>query len=128
MLIWYEIHFMLVIVAGTYAHEFLNIKKYHFRMKVVSALQSLANGVLFAFEQQSRIAHIEDERFLLTIDGSYQRIIKFSFGLAIFLMIALMVLIIISWYFANNSGSDNMKTSMIYNKKKGLCHPNLLLQ
>ena len=94
----------------------------------VSALQSLANGVLYAFEQPSRIAHIEDERFVLTTDGSYQRIIKFSFRLAIFLMIALMVLIIISWYFLNNAGGNNTKTSIIYNKKKGLCHPNLLLQ
>ena len=93
-----------------------------------TTLKTLGNGVLYAFEQPSRIAHIEDERFVLTTDGSYQRIIKFSFGLAIFLMIALMVLIIISWYFANNSGSDNMKTSMIYNKKKGLWHPILLTQ
>ena len=94
----------------------------------VSALQSLANGVLFAFEQRSRIAHIEDERFLLTIDGSYQRIIKFSFRLAIFLMIASMVLILISWYLTNNSGGNDMRTSIIYNKKKGLCHPNLLFR
>ena len=94
----------------------------------VSALQSLANGVLYAFEQPNRIAHIEDERFVLTTDGSYQRIIKFSFGLAISLMIASMVLIIISWHFTNNSGGNNMKTSIIYNKKKGLFYPNLLLQ
>ena len=94
----------------------------------VSALKSLANGVLYAFEQPSRIAHIEDKRFVLTTDGSYQRIIKFSFGLAIFLMIASMLLIIISWYFLNNAGGNNLKTLIIYNNKKGLCHPNLLLQ
>ena len=93
-----------------------------------TALKSLGNGVLYAFEQPSRIAHIEDERFVLTTDGSYQRIIKFSFRLAIFLMIASMVLILISWYLSNNSGGNDMRTSIIYNKIKGLCHPNLLFR
>ena len=82
----------------------------------LSALQTLANGVLYAFEQPSRKVHIEDERFVLTTDGSNQRIIKFSFGLAIFLMISAMLLIIILWYLTGN----NMKTLIIYNKKKGL--------
>ena len=94
----------------------------------VSALQSFANGVLYAFEQPNRIAHIEDERFVLSADGSHQRIIKFSLGLAIFLMIASLIFIIILWYLTNNSGGNNMKTSIIYNKKKGLRHPILLKQ
>ena len=94
----------------------------------VSALQSFANGVLYAFEQPNRIAHIEDERFVLSADGSHQRIIKFSFGLAIFLMIASLIFIIILWYLTNNSGGNNMKTSIIYNNKKGLWHPILWSQ
>ena len=94
----------------------------------VSALQSFANGVLYAFEQPNRIAHIEDERFVLSEDGSHQRIIKFSFGLAIFLMIASLIFIIILWYLTNNSGGNNMKTSIIYKKKKGLWYPILLKQ
>ena len=75
----------------------------------ISALQTFANGVLYAFEQPSRKVHIEDERFVLTTDGSNQRIIKFSFGLAIFLMISAMLLIIILWYLTGN----NMKTLII---------------
>ena len=53
-----------------------------------TTLKSLGNGVLYAFEQPSRNAHIEDERFMLTTDDSNQRIIKFRFRSAIFLMIS----------------------------------------
>ena len=83
-----------------------------------TTLKTLGNGVLYAFEQPSRNAHIEDERFMLTTDDSNQRIIKFHFGLAIFLMISSMVSIMILWYLTYNFGGNN--------KEKGLWHPNLL--
>ena len=86
------------------------MQKHHFIMKATT-LKSLGNGV---FEQPS----IEDERFISTTDDSNQRIIKFHFGSAIFLMISSMVFIMILWYLTYNFGDNN--------KKKGLWHPNLL--
>ena len=83
-----------------------------------TTLKSLENGVLYAFEQPSRNAHIEDKRFILTTDDSNQRIIKFRFGSAFFLMISSMVFIMILWYLTYNFGGNN--------KKKGLWYPNLL--
>jgi len=90
----------------------LNIQKHHFRMKATT-LKTLGNGVLYAFEQPSRNAHIEDERFMLTTDDSNQRIIKFRFGSAIFLMISSMVSIMLLWYLTYNFGENNKKKGII---------------
>ena len=77
------------------------------------ALESFANGVLYAFEVPSRKVHIEDGRFVISNENSIQRIIDLYLWLATFLILCSMALTIFICCFTNNTGNINyMKTGI----------------
>ena len=75
------------------------------------ALDSFANGVLYAFAVPSRKVHIEDERFVISNENSYQRIINLYLWLATSLILFSLALTIIIFCLTNSTGNINyMKT------------------
>ena len=71
------------------------------------ALDSFANGVLYAFAVPSRKVHIEDERFVISNENSNQRIINLYFWLATSLILFSLALTIIIFCLTNSTGKIN---------------------